>query len=303
MQSNSLRIWLKAFRLRTLPLALSSILMGNFLAYQNTDFQSIIFFLSVLTTVFLQILSNLANDYGDSIHGADSEERTWTQRSVQSAAISPQTMKNAILLFVLLSLASGIGLLWVSFANNLFLLGIFLVIGVLAIIAAITYTAGFKPYGYMGLGDISVLLFFGLVGVGGSYFLQTQTLDWSILLPALSCGFFATAVLNVNNIRDIETDRKAGKLSIPVRLGREKAVFYHWFLLSSGFAAAVIFNILHQLNFWQWLFLLVSPLLLRNAWAVKNIQNSHDLDPYLKQMALSTLLFVILFGVGLMMAS
>lgn len=302
MQSNSLGIWLKAFRLRTLPLALSSIFMGNFLAYSKGNFQASIFFLSVLTTIFLQILSNLANDYGDSIHGADSEERTWTKRSVQSAAISSQTMKNAMFLFVLLSLLSGIGLLWVSFASNLVLLGIFLAIGVLAILAAITYTAGFKPYGYMGLGDISVLLFFGLVGVGGSYFLQTQYLDWRIFLPALSCGFFATAVLNVNNIRDIETDSKAGKRSIPVRLGRKKAVFYHWFLLSGGLGAAVVFHVLNPVNLWQWLFLLVSPFLLRNAWAVKNIHNSHDLDPYLKQMAVSTLLFVILFGVGLLLA-
>jgi len=168
--------WLSAFRLRTLPLALASILMGSFLAIAHQNFQLWVFILCVLTTIFLQILSNLANDYGDSIHGADSADRKGPQRAVQSGAISSKSMRNALIIFVFLSLISGLGLLWVAFKDSdlgLFLK--FLGLGILAIIAAITYTAGAKPYGYAGFGDISVLIFFGWVGVLGTYFLHTFT--------------------------------------------------------------------------------------------------------------------------------
>jgi 1,4-dihydroxy-2-naphthoate octaprenyltransferase len=155
----------------------------------------------------------------------------------------------------------------------------------------------------MGLGDLSVLLFFGLVGVLGSYYLYTQQFISAYLLPAYSCGVFAVAVLNVNNIRDIESDRKAGKYSIPVRIGREKAVRYHWFLLVSGMAASVVFVLLNYQDVWQWLFVVSFPVIIRNGIAVKNARTSAALDPYLKQMALSTLLFVLTFGAGIILSN
>jgi 1,4-dihydroxy-2-naphthoate octaprenyltransferase len=171
----------------------------------------------------------------------------------------------------------------------------------LSIAAAVAYTVGKKPYGYMGLGDISVLIFFGLVGVMGSYYLFTKKISGLEILPALSCGLFSIAVLNINNIRDIDSDRKAGKFSIPVRVGRDKAIVYHWFLLITGLLCAVIYSALSFTSLWQLLFVLSVPLFIKNGVTVSR-KPSHELDPYLKQMALSTLLFVVLFGVGLIMA-
>lgn len=290
--------WIAAFRLRTLPLALASIGMGAFLAAGSGNFDASIFGLCALTTIFLQVLSNLANDYGDSIHGADSVERQGPSRAVQSGAITKKAMKNAIAVFVFLSLISGVGLIYVAFGWLTFNFNLFLGIGALAILAAITYTAGYRPYGYAGLGDISVLVFFGFVAVMGSAFLYEQSLNWDYLLPAISVGFFSVAVLNVNNIRDIDSDKKAGKKSIPVRLGRSSAVKYHWFLLLSAFCATLAYVVLNYTVVTQFLFVLSLPLLLINAKAVYQKVKPAELDPFLKQMALSTLVFVLLFGLG-----
>lgn len=290
--------WVKAFRLRTLPLALASIGMGAFLAASSGQFNGGVFALCALTTILLQVLSNLANDYGDSVHGADGAKRTGPSRAVQSGVISLKAMRNAIILFSALSLLSGIGLIYLAFGWSPQVFGFFLGLGVLAILAAITYTAGYKPYGYMGLGDISVLIFFGLVGVMGSAYLYEQELKWEYLLPAISTGLFSVAVLNVNNIRDIESDKEAGKISVPVRIGRKNAVFYHWFLLVAGFALGLSYVLMNYSSYWQLIIVLALPGLIKNARAVKTHTESSKLDPFLKQMALTTLLYVILFGVG-----
>ena len=294
---STVKPWIKAFRLRTLPLALSCIAMGGFLAASSGAFQWSIFLFSILTTIFLQILSNLANDYGDSIHGADSVDRKGPSRAVQSGAISAAQMKTAIIIFIVLCLASGISLLLISFGMNWNAILFFLGLGVLSILAAIAYTVGKKPYGYAGLGDFSVLIFFGLIGVMGSNYLFTKQLNWTQVLPALSCGFFSMGVLNINNIRDIESDRKAGKFSIPVRIGREKAIAYHWFLLLAGMVSTTVFVVLTYQSPLQLLFLLSFPLLVVNGLNIQR-KPSEQLDPYLKQLALSTLLFVVLFGLG-----
>src|SRR5688572_20988959 len=296
-----IKIWLRAFRLRTLPLALSCIAMGGFLAASTNAFRWDIFSLCIVTTIFLQILSNLANDYGDSIHGADSVDRKGPMRAVQSGRISSRQMKYAVMLFVILCLASGITLLIVSFGFDWNALLFFFGLGLLSILAAVAYTVGRKPYGYLGLGDFSVLIFFGLVGVLGSYYLFTKALSWHLVLPALSCCFFSIAVLNVNNIRDIESDRKAGKFSIPVRIGRRNAIKYHWFLIVAGLLTAIVYNVVTISTLWQWLFLVSVPLFVRNGVAVSNLP-SDKLDPYLKQMALSTLVFVLLFGSGIILS-
>jgi 1,4-dihydroxy-2-naphthoate octaprenyltransferase len=298
---NNTRIWLKAFRLRTLPLAISCIAMGGFLAVAAGAFDWTIFLLCVLTTVFLQILSNLANDYGDSVHGADSADRKGPSRAVQSGAVSKNQMKTAVIIFILLSFISGISLLLVSFGLQWRAIVFFLGLGVLSIFAAIAYTVGKKPYGYAGLGDISVLVFFGFVGVMGSYYLFTKRVTPFEALPAFSCGLFSMAVLNINNIRDIESDRRAGKFSVPVRIGREWAILYHWFLLLAGLLSAVVYTALTFTSVWQLLFLISLPMFLKNGQAVSS-KPSNELDPYLKQMALSTLLFVMLFGLGLVLS-
>ena len=295
------KAWISAFRLRTLPLSLSCIGMAGFLAAAAGKFNGIIFFLCCLTTIFLQVLSNLANDYGDSVNGADHAGRKGPQRAVQSGAISVAQMKTAVVVFVFLCLASGISLLLISFGLNWNALLFFFVLGLLSIAAAIAYTVGKRPYGYAGLGDISVLLFFGLVGVLGSLYLFTKEVYWTDVLPALSCGLFSIAVLNINNVRDIESDRTAGKFSIPVRIGKNNAAIYHWVLLIGGISASLVYMIIHYQSPAQFLFLLTSPLLIRIGLAVSR-KPSSELDPYLKQMALSTLLFVVLFGTGFLLA-
>ena len=297
----SIRPWISAARPRTLPLALASIGMGGFLAASEQQFRWDIFMLSALTTIFLQILSNLANDYGDSVHGADHVGREGPVRAVQSGSISPTAMKWAIGVFAGLSFGSGVALLWRALPAGQTTFLVFLGLGLLAIGAAITYTSGGKPYGYAGLGDVSVLIFFGLVGVMGSYYLYTLEWRWEHFLPALSCGFFSTAVLNVNNIRDINTDKVAGKRSIPVRLGRERAVMYHWGLLVLGILCSVVYVLLDFNSYYQWLFVVCVPLLFRNGQAVKYQRTAAELDPYLKQMALTTLLYVVTFGLGLLL--
>jgi len=277
--------------------------MGGFLASADGLSGWPVLVLCVLTTLFLQILSNLANDYGDSKHGADSQHREGPQRAVQAGQISPVQMKAAIVLFGALSFASGIALLWFALGTSgLYLFLFFLLLGVAAIWAAIGYTNGVKPYGYAGLGDISVFFFFGWVGVLGTYFLQVQRLSYDLLLPASSLGFFSAAVLNVNNIRDITSDALAGKRSLPVRLGPARARRYHWLLLAAGILCTILFVLFRQnTSYSPWFFLGVLPLLLYNGREVQRRQTAAELDPLLKQMALSTLAFVVLLGIGLML--
>ena len=296
--------WISAFRPRTLPLALASILTAGFLARAAGQLNGPVVALAALTTVLLQILSNLANDYGDSQNGADSVHRQGPQRAVQSGAISPAQMLRAMWICGLLALGSGLALLWVALgAAGLGLALGFLALGLAAIWAAVNYTAGSRPYGYAGLGDLSVFVFFGLVGVCGTYFLQTQTLPLAVLLPAAALGCFATAVLNVNNIRDIDSDVLAGKITIPVRLGAVRARRYHGLLLLLGLGCAVLFVALSYRSPWQWLFVAAVPLLLFNGYQVWRRQEPLQIDPLLKQMALSTLVFTLLFGLGQVLAT
>ena len=291
--------WLHAIRLRTLPLALASILMASFLAYFYQAFRLEILVLAASTTTLLQILSNLANDYGDSIHGADSNEREGPIRAVQSGIIPLQEMKTAMVIFALLSLLSGILLLYVAVSSWLMFWG-FIVLGLLAIAAAITYTSGSNPYGYIGLGDISVFLFFGLTGVLGTLFLHMMDLQAAVIWPAISLGLFSTAVLNINNIRDIKADTLAGKKSIPVRIGKDAAIKYNWALIIGGNIFLLVFVI--QESAWGGLLaLLLLPLMFRVGKGVQNGKSSQEIDPFLKKMALSTLLWVLAFGMGLLL--
>lgn len=288
--------WLHAFRLRTLPLALSSIFLGSILAAGDGALRWDILALASLTTVLLQILSNLANDYGDSVHGADNADREGPIRAVQSGIISPTEMKRAMVICGFLSLVSGIWLLFKAFDDLLVFLG-FLALGFLAIFAAINYTSGKNPYGYMGLGDMSVFLFFGLSGVLGTYFLHSGTFDPWVLLPACSLGFFSMTVLNINNIRDIESDRIAGKKSIPVRIGRSAAVRYNWGLILGGNLCMALF-LLSVGSLGGFSFLLLLPMMAAVGLGVQQADSAAKTDPYLKKMALSTLLWVIAFGLG-----
>ncbi len=303
-QSSQLSIWLNAARPRTLPLALACIIMGTGLALADGLADWIVALFSVITAILLQILSNLANDYGDSMHGADHVERKGPRRAVQSGLVTAAAMRRAIVVTVVLAVLSGVALLWFAFGRQAFSSTIFFILlGAAAIGAAITYTAGKMPYGYAGLGDIAVLAFFGWVGVLGSYYVQTSRFSWPLLLPATACGLLAVAVLNVNNIRDIDSDRLAGKNSVPVRLGLRNAKIYHWLLLASATLFAVLYCLLNSASLWQYLFLLAVPLLVRNGLAISSAEELPALNPWLKQMSLAALTFVILFSIGQVLAA
>ncbi len=290
--------WIQAARLRTLPLAFACLGMGAILAAMEQAWDPVIFILSLATACLLQILSNLANDYGDAASGVDGEHREGPLRQVQSGRIGRDSMKKAIIMVGLLALAVGSSLLIYVFHADWLPMSLFMCVGLLSIWAAIGYTVGDNPYGYIGLGDLFVLLFFGWVSVMGSYVLYTGRWEWQLLLPATSVGLLAVAVLNVNNIRDMDSDKKAGKISIPVRLGRARAIDYHWSLLFLSMISLLAFGWLSGLMGWDWLFLLAFPFLLRHGYLVQLRSASGHLDPLLKQIALLTLLTVGLFGIG-----
>lgn len=295
--------WISAFRLRTLPLALSCILVGSALAFKADKGDYLVFVLALITTIFLQILSNLANDLGDHIHGADNEDRVGPDRAVQSGKISPSQMKKALYVLVVLSLIFGIWLVMEGTRSlpSAYVLG-FLALGILAIGAAIKYTYGKNPYGYSGFGDLFVFLFFGITGVVGTYFLHTQSLDPLVLLPAAAIGTFATGVLNINNMRDIENDTQVGKITIASRLGLERAKVYHSILILSACTLAVIHTLLTYSSAIQFIYLITFPLMIAGWLKVLKAKKSALLDPELKKLALSTFAFSLLFSLGLILS-
>ena len=293
------KAWIHAFRLRTLPLALSSIILGSLIAASYNQFNSIIFILAITTTLFLQILSNLANDLGDSISGADNANRVGPERAVQSGDISKKEMKNMLYVFITLSLISGSFLIYeAAQIINLQEALVIFAIGILAILAAINYTIGKNPYGYMGFGDLFVFIFFGLVGVLGCYFLHTGNLHWDILLPASSVGLLSTGVLNLNNMRDIENDAQTGKRTLVVKIGSKAAKNYHLIILSLAMLLAIAYSIGHYKSIFQFIYLLSFPLILRHMSTVIKNDEPQKLDPELKKLAISCFLFSLTFGIG-----
>jgi len=295
-----IKAWIKAFRLRTLPLALSSVALGCFIAYYDGVFNLKVCILAATTTLFLQILSNLANDYGDSKHGIDSEKRVGPERAVQSGKIAPLTMKRVVILFMFFSLVSG---LWLIYEGTrgipFFYVILFLILGLGSIAAAVKYTIGKNPYGYSGFGDLFVFVFFGLAGVLGTYFLNTQNLKWELLLPASAMGFLSAGVLNLNNMRDRVNDKVSGKNTLVVIMGIEKARWYHLFLLLGSVVAGLSYMLLNYHSPFQMLFLITIPMLWINVAVVFKNSIPEELDPYLRKLAITSLLFSLAFGIGL----
>lgn len=293
------KAWISAARLRTLPLALSSILMGSACAIYYHDFSWSIFLLALLTTVFLQVLSNFANDYGDAISGKDDDGRIGPKRAVASGEISKEAMKKGLILFSALSFLSGVLLLLVALREYWLYLLIFLFIGLASIAAAIKYTIGKNPYGYNGLGDLFVFIFFGIVGVGGSFFLFHQSLEWMVLLPAVCIGFLSVAVLNFNNMRDIENDTKTGKITFAVILGLQRAKQYQYFIIIVAFLALIAFAFFQDFDLQQYLFLLVVPFFAQMIKAMIRENKPANFDPFLKKTALGTFVLSILFLISI----
>ncbi|MFC2090164.1 1,4-dihydroxy-2-naphthoate polyprenyltransferase [Bacteroidota bacterium] len=298
----AIKVWITAFRLRTLPLALSATILGSFLAYDTDNFKWLVVLFGMLTTLCLQILSNLANDYGDALKGTDNEKRIGPLRVTQAGLVTKTAMRRMIILFVLLSLASGMLLISFGLGNQFSLLYLlFFVLGVLAIFAAIKYTIGKRPYGYAGLGDVMVFIFFGILGVAGTYFLHTQQFSPAVLMPASAIGLFSVGVLNLNNLRDRENDRENGKLTLVVRMGFQWAKIYHISLLGMGFLLSLVYTLLYFDNLYQFLFVLALPLLLSDIRKVVNNTVPVELNPELKKLALATLFYSLSFGIGLIL--
>ena len=298
---NQLSVWISALRLRTLPLAAASIIVAAGLALQAKIFDGIIFSLSLITALLLQILSNLANDYGDALSGADNHTRVGPMRSLQSGLISQGEMKKAIIFTTALCCISGLSLLSIALGDDLQSWLLFLFLGLLAVAAAIFYTMGKLPYGYRALGDLSVFIFFGLLGGLGSYYLYDQSFDFYLLLPVSSIGLLSVAVLNINNMRDIYTDQLANKITLVVILGRKKAFVYHLFLVFSAPLLTVLYFItLNNVQAWQFIILLTLVPLIKSSLSLRNLirddyRQGERFNEQLKNIALTTFLFSVLF--------
>lgn len=297
---NRFSFWIQAFRLRTLPLALSSAILGSFLAYADGQFNTVVFGLAVSTTIFLQILSNLANDFGDSQHGTDNVNRLGPERTVQSGKISKKEMKWLIVVFVSLSFISG-GLLIFSgiHTTNAWMIILFFLLGIASIVAAIKYTVGKNPYGYSGLGDIFVFIFFGLLGVCGTYFLHTNQFDPLLLLPAASVGLLSAGVLNLNNMRDIENDAASGKKTLVVRIGSQNAKVYHASLIVLSPLLSLVYVIKTWQSVYQLMFLLSIVPLGFHLYEVFKNHVPNKLNNQLKVLALTTFFFSVTYSLGI----
>ena len=298
--------WIQAARLRTLPLSVSGIIVGSMYALAHpTDniltptevFNWRLFGFAILTTLGLQILSNFANDYGDGIKGTDNEDRIGPKRAIQSGVISASAMKKAIIITAVLTFISAVLLIYFAFRNTNFIYSlVFLILGILAISSAIRYTVGNTAYGYRGYGDLFVFIFFGLVSTLGVNFLYSKQLDLDLFLPAIAIGFLSVGVLNLNNMRDEASDRKAGKNTIVVKIGGIKAKKYHYFLVISAMLLMVVFAIINKFHFDQYLFLIAFFPLVKHLTTVYNNTEPKLLDPELKKLALSTFALSILMA-------
>jgi 1,4-dihydroxy-2-naphthoate polyprenyltransferase len=288
--------WIAAFRLKTLPLALGAILLGSRLhdtsKAHHLEFQFNIFVMACITAILLQILSNLANDYGDFVKGTDKHR---TDRQLASGHISPKSMYNAMVIVGAMAFLSGIYLLYISFGNDWAKWLIFLALGIASILAALAYTMGKKAYGYHGLGDFFVFIFFGLVGVLGTAYLFKPNISASMWLPAIGYGCLCIGVLNVNNIRDLDKDILTHKITIAGHLGLQGALVYQIILLA---VALLCFTGHHIAE--EYKSLAPIAVFVLGYTHIKRLFNAEIADDYnsqLKLLSLGSLLVAILFAI------
>ena len=299
-----LKTWIRAARPRTVLLSFSGVLLGSFLSIAKvpepvegpTPWLVILF--CAITAILLQVLSNLANDYGDFKKGTDSAKRVGPQREMQSGAITEKEMKRGLAVTTALCLISG-ALIFVFAGLTWKELAVFAALGIAAVLAALFYTLGKHPYGYRGLGDLFCFLFFGWAAVAGTFYLATKVLDFSVLLPASAMGFLSNAVLNINNMRDVENDRASGKNSLVVKLGLKKAFVYHCLLIVGAFVCLTIYLVLHHATWYSYLFWLLFPLFLKDLIAI-NKTKPELLDPFLGRQVKHSFLLVAFYGMLLL---
>lgn len=293
----NIKLWIQAARLRTLPLSVSGIIVGSAYAhYQGfSDWRIVV--LALLTTLGLQVLSNYANDYGDGVKGTDAN-RIGEKRLVAAGVITAEQMKKAVIITAILTFIIALLLIYIAFGKENFALSlIFILLGIGSIGAAIKYTVGKSAYGYSGFGDVFVFIFFGLVSVVGSNFLFTHFIDWKLFLPATAIGLLSVAVLNLNNMRDIENDKIAGKNTLVVKMGLKWAKKYHEIILVTGMLSFMVFLMLIKSSLLP--VLLVNIPIIMNMNKVNKSEKYQDFDPELKKVALSTFALSLLFWLTL----
>ncbi len=291
---NKLKAWLSAARLRTLPLSISGILVGTALANYEGYTNDLVFILALLTTIFFQITSNFANDYGDGVKGTDNDDRVGPQRALQSGSLTRSELLVGIFISSSISLVLTIFLVIMAFGmDRLPYVLVFLMLGIISIWAALKYTMGKSPYGYQGFGDLFVFLFFGLVAVLGSKFLYTLSISNIDFLPAIGIGMLCVGVLNLNNLRDVLSDKKHGKNTLIVKMGFRNGKRYHYALLGIGFLCFIVFTFLKMNTLLGWSYLVFFIPVSIHFIKVLNTDQPKSLDPELKKLALST--FAIAF--------
>jgi 1,4-dihydroxy-2-naphthoate octaprenyltransferase len=298
-----LKTWIRASRPRTVLLSFSGVLLGGFLAFDQLRSLSLskgrpcfVLLFAAFTAILLQVLSNLANDYGDFKKGTDGAKRVGPQREMQSGAITDKEMKRGLAVTATLCFISGALLIFVFARLTWKELAVFAALGIGAVLAALLYTLGKRPYGYRGLGDLFCFLFFGWAAVAGTYYLATKSLDFSVLLPATAMGFLSNAVLNINNMRDYENDKASGKNSLVVKLGSRKAFIYHCLLIGLAFVCLSIYLVLHEAAWYSYLFWLLFPLFLKDLIAIKKTK-PELLDPFLGRQVKHSFLLVLVYGI------
>ncbi len=293
-----MKAWFSALRLRTLPLALSCVITGSAIAFHQGKFSWDICILTATTTILLQILSNLANDFGDAVKGTDNDDRIGPARAVQTGAITANAMRRAIVICAVLCLISGIWLLLISLDPN-WIFYLFLGLGLVGIAAAIKYTVGKRAYGYRGMGDVFVFIFFGLVGVLGTIFLQTQEFRWIDAIPAACIGLLSAGVLNLNNMRDHKNDEKSNKRTLVVAIGYKAAKNYHLLITIPPIILLIAYVLLIAPGLMAALLIIPLTFLILAIVRVYKTKDESSLDPELKKLALTTFLSAVLLAINL----
>jgi len=291
--------WLNAARLRTLPLSIAGILVGTAIAASHGAVNNGIFILALCTTIGLQVTSNFANDYGDGVKGTDNDERIGPKRALQSGLLTKKQLKNGIYISIIINCALIVLLIISSFGLKEILYPLlFLMLGAFAIWAAIKYTVGKSAYGYNGLGDVFVFIFFGLVSVLGSMFLYLKSIYFLAIFPAISIGLLSVGVLNLNNMRDAKSDKAVGKNTLVVKLGVEKAKIYHYSLLLVSFISLLYFLFATNGSLIRYICLIGFVPIFIHMKKVAVTNNEAALDPELKKLALSTFFTALLFFIS-----
>lgn len=282
-----------AARPRTLPAALAPVLVGTALAIHDDEFAALAFVAALLGALFIQVGTNLANDYSDARRGADTEDRLGPVRVTAGGLVPPRQV--LIATYVSFGLAVLVGLYLVAVAGPVILL-----IGAASIAAGVLYTGGPRPYGYEGLGEVFVFTFFGIVAVTGTYFVQAERLEWEAFAFAVPVGLMATAILIVNNVRDMDTDRRAGKRTLAVRLGRERTRAFYVITVGLAYLVAIVMAIVWSV--WVLLPMLSVPLALGVIRLVREHVDGPTLNEALGKTGMVQLVFCVLLSAGILLA-